>query len=387
MKLSPASRIGIGFGSALVLLPAIVFASVWTTFRLRATVLSADHALQAANFANDLHMRLGILQRSVRAYLVGGESKLLAHCDVHKQAIKQDLAHLRDLNAEDPVLRARLDSIEFVMSRIAVVHDRLIAWRSERELTPPELLEWYDEVTDLNSQVHHALDDKVEARDRFRLAADTHRAKIFATSALYINSLGGMLAIFSVVAAAVITVRDARARWRAEDQLEYQAFHDALTGLPNRFHLHRKLEQLIGSSRANGGSFAILLIDLDRFKDINDSFGHHYGDLVLQTMNHRLGAGLRTTDLVARLGGDEFAILLPRADCETANAIAERIWANVRRPIEIDGHRLAVGASIGIALFPEHGQDARELFQRADVAMYASKRRRREKPVFKGVIG
>ncbi len=119
---------------------------------------------------------------------------------------------------------------------------------------------------------------------------------------------------------------------------------------------------------------AVLLIDLDRFKEINDTFGHPFGDLVLQRLNPRLRAGLRSGDLVARLGGDEFAVLLADADRSVALRVAQRIQGEMNQMIEIDGHRIDIGASIGIALFPEHGPDAHTLLQRADVAMYAAKR-------------
>ncbi len=163
---------------------------------------------------------------------------------------------------------------------------------------------------------------------------------------------------------------------RTGDLLEYQASHDALTGLPNRARLWKSMEAAVAAARTRGGTAALLWIDLDRFKDINDTFGHHYGDQVLKDLNPRLWAGLRETDLVARLGGDEFAILLPGADREGAVRVAERVLAELCRPIEVNGHRIDLGASIGIALFPEHGQDAETLMRRADVAMYAAKRSR-----------
>jgi diguanylate cyclase (GGDEF)-like protein/PAS domain S-box-containing protein len=158
--------------------------------------------------------------------------------------------------------------------------------------------------------------------------------------------------------------------------LAHQTSHDALTGLPNRARLWESMEAAVAAARSCGGTLALLWIDVDRFKDINDTFGHHYGDEVLKSFSPKLRAGLRETDLVARLGGDEFAILLQGADRQEAIRGAERVLVELRRPIEVNGHRIDLGASIGISLFPEHGPDAEMLLRRADVAMYAAKRSR-----------
>jgi len=162
--------------------------------------------------------------------------------------------------------------------------------------------------------------------------------------------------------------------------LRHQAMHDALTGLPNRTLLFESLEQAIDAARANGTMLALMLMDLDRFKEVNDTFGHHFGDALLKQVSFRLRNQIRgdgdVNDMVARLGGDEFALLLPRTpDTTTVAATARRILGTLEQPFVIEGQVLEVGASIGIALFPEHGTDARTLLRRADVAMYAAKQR------------
>ncbi len=171
-------------------------------------------------------------------------------------------------------------------------------------------------------------------------------------------------------------------RKRTEEQLAHQATHDDLTGLPNRTLLQRRLDDAVSSDDSQGGSFALLLLDLDRFKEINDAFGHGHGDRVLQQLRPRLLRSVRAGDTVARLGGDEFGIMLPGANREGASSVAERIIASCEEPFVIDGQVLSVGASLGVALFPEHGRDAGTLLRRADSAMYASKRRRNGRPTF-----
>lgn len=374
MKFSPANRAALGFGLALFLLVAIVSTSFWTTARLKDSARSAAHALQAVNAANDLHTRIEIPKIGVGAYLATGDFRHLLRRRNDIEAAGRAVTVLRALNPGDPGLQSRLDAINSLLRHEAELHERMIARRELHKISRSDLLDWHEDVERVLWQCHRKIDDEIEAVDRARLADSVAHARGFASFAMIVNGLGGFVGFAIVISAAIITVRDVRARSRVEGQLEYQASHDALTGLPNRTLLQRYLEQNISSSRANGSSFALLLIDLDRFKQINDTFGHHYGDIVLQQMNPRLRAALRGTDFVARLGGDEFAILLPGASREAASTIAEWILIGLGRPIDVDGHRLEVGASIGIALFPEHGDDATVLLQRADLAMYAAKR-------------
>ncbi|MBI1422164.1 MAG: EAL domain-containing protein [Gammaproteobacteria bacterium] len=156
--------------------------------------------------------------------------------------------------------------------------------------------------------------------------------------------------------------------------LEYQALHDSLTGLPNRTLLHDRLEQSINLMNRNKQTMALMVLDLDRFKDVNDALGHHVGDQLLQQVGQRLMEKLRDTDTVARLGGDEFAIVAPNADLDDVVAFAEKIVSVIKEVYVVDKQNLYVGASIGIAMYPEHGKDAGELIRHADIAMYHAKR-------------
>lgn len=156
---------------------------------------------------------------------------------------------------------------------------------------------------------------------------------------------------------------------------EYQALHDALTDLPNRALFQQKLWETIEARFANeGGLVAVMLMDLDHFKEINDTLGHHFGDMLLQQIGPRLSTVLREEDLLARLGGDEFGILLPNLpDQATAVRIAERILEELEQPLSVEGLQLDVTGSIGIAVYPVHSPDVETLLRRADVAMYSAK--------------
>jgi len=160
----------------------------------------------------------------------------------------------------------------------------------------------------------------------------------------------------------------------ANRQLEVQATHDALTGLPNRSFLHRRIEQATHMARKGNIPAALLLLDLDRFKEVNDTFGHDVGDLLLQKIGPRLQESLRPTDLIARLGGDEFAIVLPATDAAGAIHAAHTLLGALDTPFLVDDHAFEIGGSVGIALTPEHGFDVTTLLRCADVAMYVAKR-------------
>jgi diguanylate cyclase (GGDEF)-like protein/PAS domain S-box-containing protein len=174
------------------------------------------------------------------------------------------------------------------------------------------------------------------------------------------------------IVGAVVTFRDITERRQAETSLQHQAWHDVLTGLPNRTRLRVELESLMAVPERTE-EFALLLIDLDRFKEVNDTIGHPCGDLLLQQVGPRLRAELRDLDTVARLGGDEFVVLLRGADAERASGVAERLVMALEQPFELDGFGVAIGGSVGIALYPEHGEDADTLLREADIAMYAAK--------------
>jgi len=158
---------------------------------------------------------------------------------------------------------------------------------------------------------------------------------------------------------------------RGAAEMRRLADTDDLTALPNRRHLERRLREELDRARAHGTSVALLLIDLDRFKELNDTLGHRAGDIVLEQVGPRLRAVLRAGDMLARLGGDEFAAVL--ADAADAEPVGRRIARALEAGLHVDGIDVRIGASIGIAVFPDHGDDAETLMQRADVAMYQAK--------------
>jgi diguanylate cyclase (GGDEF)-like protein/PAS domain S-box-containing protein len=171
----------------------------------------------------------------------------------------------------------------------------------------------------------------------------------------------------------IASFTDITARKAAEERIHYLAHHDALTRLPNRTHLQGRLEQAIMTARRDDGRLAVLFIDMDHFKKINDSLGHHVGDGMLIEVAERLRQSVRESDVVARLGGDEFVVVLTDIARDTVPTLVGKVLKNLSRTYVIDDHELHSTPSIGISLFPEDGADVDALMKNADTAMYHAK--------------
>ncbi len=167
--------------------------------------------------------------------------------------------------------------------------------------------------------------------------------------------------------------RDVTERKRAERELERLALYDALTGLPNRGLFHDRLELAIAGASREGSPLALLMVDLDHFKEVNDTFGHPAGDVLLQQVAGRLRAEVRAIDTVARFGGDEYAVLLPEATAASAAKVAQKLLTALERPFTVEAQTVGIGAGVGISMYPDHGEDADVLLRHADIAMYAAK--------------
>jgi len=175
---------------------------------------------------------------------------------------------------------------------------------------------------------------------------------------------------------ALAMVMDITERRRDQKALEYQALHDALTGLPNRLLLAERLGQALVAARAAQQQVAVLILDLDHFKEVNEAFGLQAGDRLLEQVGPRLRSEIGAEDMVARLSGDEFAVLLMNTDATAATVKAQCLLEALERPFEVEGQHLDVAISIGIAIFPNDGEDANTLLRRADIALFVAKQPR-----------
>ncbi|HEX7301389.1 bifunctional diguanylate cyclase/phosphodiesterase [Lentzea sp.] len=201
-------------------------------------------------------------------------------------------------------------------------------------------------------------------------AADEKNAQLRVAQIVAFVVDGFLVALFGMV---LLGYRRKLLRQAAKN--EHEAHHDALTGLANRSLLARRMEQAVEKARKKDEPLALLIVDLDRFKEVNDSLGHHTGDLLLRQVANRLSWAVRDTDLVARLGGDEFAVLLPGVgSADNASMVAEKILQALAMPVTLEGLELEIAGSVGVALCPADSGDGHELLRHADIAMYAAKR-------------
>lgn len=209
----------------------------------------------------------------------------------------------------------------------------------------------------------------------YALEVDQSSAATMSKVALVAASMMTCLLIvlgYSVPAA--VAFRRIRERWKAEDQIRFLAMHDPLTGLPNRVQMQNRLDQALARARRHGKLMAVMCLDLDRFKDVNDTLGHQTGDALLREVAKRLRTCIRETDVVARFGGDEFAIIAE--DLEQPNdaiPVARRICECLARTFEVNGHSLSSSGSVGITFAPSGEEDSDVLLNNADLALYRAK--------------
>lgn len=182
---------------------------------------------------------------------------------------------------------------------------------------------------------------------------------------------GGGFFVYLVTRGSLRTIRFIA---KEAEAAHWRSLHDPLTGLANRTLLQERMKYSLLLARRQSARVAVLLLDMNRFKDVNDALGHPSGDALLKQVAQRLQSQVRASDTVARLGGDEFAVLLPDTDIEQAFMVAQKLGDTIEHPFSIDGRSMALNAAIGVAVFPHHGEDASTLLRRADVAMYVAKR-------------
>lgn len=168
--------------------------------------------------------------------------------------------------------------------------------------------------------------------------------------------------------------RDTTERIRYEEKIKYQAYHDTLTGLPNRLLFYDRLSVALSNAKRSKGILAVIFLDIDGFKPINDNFGHDVGDILLQSITKRLMNCIRQGDTVARIGGDEFTLILPQVtQKEEVDEIAQRLIDTLKEPYLINKNNLYITASVGISFYPDDGKDMQTLMKKADIAMYSAK--------------
>jgi diguanylate cyclase (GGDEF)-like protein len=352
-------------GLALVLL-ALTGVTLWAII---ATQASADSATRAVGLDTALdHAQLGMARTEAALTLWSrtGDRRQLVRFQALSPAVLTALSHAGSQSS--PVRRSATSSIQARYHHLLVgvsTARRRPGARARARLAPPLI----------------ASASSIQAEVNSRASSASHRAEVDLRSLHHLQNTVKTVIVIAFLFGIVLLgfcwwVLDMlRRRVQAEEKaLEHQALHDSLTGLPNRTLLADRVRQAVIRARRESVSVSLLLMDLDRFKEVNDTFGHQTGDQLLQQVGFLVRSILRQSDTVARFGGDEFAIVLPNTMEVGAITAAQKLVEGLSQPLFVDGQSFHVGASIGIALFPQHGADHNTLLRRADVAMYTAKR-------------
>lgn len=317
------------------------------SLRERAVTMHIISLLSDPFDQDEEYQRLGVMGSE----FVAAREQLLA-LPLSEQE-KNVLARMRELTVKNqPLLLEAVDKAMQQKNAEAQAMIRQVVAPSQREI-----LALVNELLTLQQQ---------EAQAAAALTEESHR-----TTRWLLGGMGVGAALLGL-GIAVVVVRNTN---RQANLLQYQAMYDGLTGLPNRTLFADRLHQAMLISRRDKDSFAMMAVDLNRFKEINDTFGHHVGDAVLQQAARVIGLCLRESDTLARVGGDEFTILMPTAQTvDGAVTVAKRILEALKEPVNVAGHELEISLSLGIAQFPLHSEQADDLQRKADAAMYQAKR-------------
>jgi diguanylate cyclase (GGDEF)-like protein len=285
-------------------------------------------------------------------------------------------AELREVGAHARYVVAGANELAQA-AQLLVVHARSVA--------PVRRAQGAASVNALSQQADRLATEAVAALDR-ALAAQTARiADRTLTQVALAERLRSYVAWLLAGSIAVLvglfaTYRRAQVREReAQQRIERLAHFDGITGLPNRALLSDRLAQEVARARRNASAFALLAVDLDGFKAVNDTWGHAAGDRVLAEVAERLRACMRASDTIGRIGGDEFLAILPEATDAGAVAVADKLREALREPYAVPGGTARLGASVGVSVFPDHGRDADALLSAADQALYRAKREGRDR--------
>ena len=281
---------------------------------------------------------------------------------------QKDTDHFRALleNSLDLIIVLNIDGIIQYTSRSS---ERLVGYQSDM-LSGGSILSYVHKedvavVRDTLAQTF--AQPGASSTIKFRLRSATEEWHVLEASIITLPEEGQPLR-------AIVNARDVTEHEAQSAALKHQSLHDALTGLPNRVLFNEALAEALRTVQEKGRRLTLLYVDLDRFREINDAFGYRWGDVILQQIAPRLQGALRKSDILARLSGDEFVVLLPSvSDTTGATRLARRMLQVLEPPFLVEGHKVTVGASIGVVFYPDHGADGETLMRRADMTMHLAK--------------
>jgi diguanylate cyclase len=359
----------VGLGVVLLVLTGF---AVWAALFTGRAAHAATRANETSASFEDARFAVSEVESLERFYLLepSGETRVAQLAAFHDMATALRSAARLGTPREQAIVKdvlAKQDDYLDIQRRLVAARDAgdedLVETIDENEADPA--------FDTMEAQVGGAADtSRAEAAQALRRLERARTAVLVGTPIVFV--IGALLlGLFTWVLVDAI-----RRLGEQAETSRHQALHDALTGLPNRILFYDRLEQALLNAEREREPLAVLIVDLDRFKEVNDTMGHANGDVLLQLVGPRLRAALRARDTIARMGGDEFAVLLPGTDIAGSRQVAQSLHDALEKPFELESVTVATEASVGVAHYPEHGSDADTLLQRADVAMYIAKEER-----------
>jgi diguanylate cyclase (GGDEF)-like protein len=373
----PSTQRLVAFGLAIAAATILVLAFLVVSDLAREAELheAATAAQEVKDHLETLRLGLNEVRTAARLAALTDDAQALQTITKRGAEIDRDLAFLKD-RASDAGDVPTFDQLNQA-ARLLVVQARSISSLRNR-LGPERALAAAGQVEDLATQAMAALERSLDAQTT-RISDRTRaRLEVGASLRKYVTwFVGGSILVLVALFAAFRRVQ--KRERDALKRVEWLAHYDLVTALPNRALLADRLAQETSRARRNEQPFAVLLFDLDGFKGVNDTWGHAAGDRVLAMVAERARKCMRASDTVGRLGGDEFLAILPETGEEGAIGVAEKLREALRAPYPLDAALARVGASVGIALFPDHGNDPESLQRAADAALYTAKREGRDR--------
>ena len=370
-------RIGIGLGLGFLVTLTMVVAVMIVGFSYMAKIeADMEQITQVNNVKTDLAHTMKYMQRerSVSLYALASMDDMVEKDEELRRFDSKGAEWWRawqklqafGLNQQEQVLADRINKLArernlVLLNAIDIAttkHGTSVSEYMRKAAIPGQML------------VSHEIDSLLTLQKELAIQATANAAESYTKTRLLLIWLCGLTIATGILVATVVMKRV----MRQSRELEYKALFDGLTGLPNRTLFFDRLHQAAKVYQSVQTPFSVVLIDLDRFKYVNDTMGHHVGDMLLKHVALNISSVMRRTDTVARLGGDEFVILLPGSTAATAEVIIKKLLASLCHHVNLGGNVVDIACSMGIASFPEHDDDITRLLLKADVAMYAAKR-------------
>lgn len=334
------------------------------------------HTREVIQKLQEIKINLLELETSERGYLITGRETLLEHNEKVRAVLERENAELARLISDNPTQVQRTEEMVPLFTQRFESGKRLVALRDDYGLgaAQPIIVGGIDQA---QSSAIVSVTEKM-LNEEYRLL-DIRRAKFKSTldARRNLTIVSGVVILFLVCSLGWAVREDLRLRAEHVKQLDDIAHNDMLTGLSNRRSFTTSASSLLALAERQGSMTAVLMLDLDGFKNVNDTLGHEGGDMLLREVAQRLGQSVRNSDLVARLGGDEFVVFLPEFDSvDGVKGVAQKLLESLCQPYVLAPNQPCppVGASVGIAWSPDHGEDLNTLMRHADMALYEAKR-------------